>query len=114
MSREALLESYDGSVRLRPIWDEIASKYSAVAVPSAVDDAPVGLKYTGDSVSTPFGALFHKVVWLYHCDSIDILTYVAELLHHVDAAACSLCQCTWIHWTKRSPTWPNHRWAAIS
>lgn len=52
ISRKALLESCDGSARLRPVWDELSSKYDAVIVPSTVDDAPQGLTYTGDAVST--------------------------------------------------------------
>lgn len=51
-TRKALLESYDGCSRLRPVWDELASKYDAVITPSTVDDAPRGLEYTGDHVST--------------------------------------------------------------
>lgn len=52
VSRKALLESCDGSARLRPAWDELSSQYDAVIVPSSVDEAPRGLKYTGDAVST--------------------------------------------------------------
>jgi hypothetical protein len=51
LSRKAQLESYDGCARLRPVWDEIASKYDAVITPSAVDEAPVGIARTGDPVS---------------------------------------------------------------
>jgi hypothetical protein len=52
VSQKALLESYDGAARLRPMWDSIASRYDAVIVPSTVDEAQRGLEYTGDSVST--------------------------------------------------------------
>ena len=51
MSRKAQLESYDGCACLRPVWDDIASKYDAVITPSAIDEAPVGLSHTGDPVS---------------------------------------------------------------
>lgn len=51
-TRKELLESYDGCARLRPAWDELANKYDAVITPSTVDDAPRGLGYTGDHVST--------------------------------------------------------------
>jgi Asp-tRNA(Asn)/Glu-tRNA(Gln) amidotransferase A subunit family amidase len=51
LSRKAQLESYDECARLRPVWDEIASKYDAVITPSVVDEAPVGITSTGDAVS---------------------------------------------------------------
>jgi hypothetical protein len=50
LTRKAQLESYDGCARLRPVWDEIASRYDAVFTPSVVDEAPVGLAHTGDAV----------------------------------------------------------------
>lgn len=53
VSRKAQLESYDGCARLRPVWDEIASKYDAVITPSVVDEAPMGIQSTGDAVSFP-------------------------------------------------------------
>lgn len=49
LSRKAQLESYDGCARLRPVWDEIASRYDAVFTPSVVDEAPVGTDFTGDA-----------------------------------------------------------------
>lgn len=54
VSRKSLLESIDGSAALRPVWDELASKYDAVITPSAVDEAPRGLSRTGDPVSVLF------------------------------------------------------------
>lgn len=51
LTRKAQLESYDGCARLRPVWDEIASKYDAVFTPSVVDEAPLGISSTGDAVS---------------------------------------------------------------
>jgi len=50
LSRKAQLESYDGCARLRPVFDEIASKYDAVITPTAPDVAPEGMQ-TGDGVS---------------------------------------------------------------
>lgn len=50
LSRRAQLESYDGCARLRPVWDEIASKYDVILTPSVVDEAPVGIASTGDAV----------------------------------------------------------------
>jgi len=49
ISRKAQLESYDGCARLRPVWDELASKYDAVITPSVVDEAPAGIGHTGDA-----------------------------------------------------------------
>lgn len=51
LTRKAQLEAYDGCARLRPVFDEIASKYDAVFTPSVVDEAPVGISRTGDAVS---------------------------------------------------------------
>jgi len=51
LTRKAQLEAYDGCARLRPVLDEITSKYNAVITPSVVDEAPVGIANTGDAVS---------------------------------------------------------------
>jgi hypothetical protein len=56
LSRRAQLESYDGCAKLRPVWDEIASKFDSVFTPSVVDEAPVGLASTGDAVSHPISS----------------------------------------------------------
>lgn len=50
LSRKEQLASYDGYARLRPVWDEIASRYDVVLTPSVVDEAPLGLESTGDAV----------------------------------------------------------------
>ena len=52
VSRKALLEAYDGCARLRPVWDRIASEYDAVLTPGVPDEAPLGLDWTGDAVSS--------------------------------------------------------------
>jgi len=39
-SREAQLQASDNLARLRPIFDEIASRYAIVITPSVVDEAP--------------------------------------------------------------------------
>jgi hypothetical protein len=59
LTRKAQLEAYDGCARLRPVWDEIASKYDAVFTPGAVDEAPVGIESTGDAVSPSLPLLFY-------------------------------------------------------
>lgn len=51
LTRKAQLEAYDGCARLRPVFDDIASKFDAVFTPSVVDEAPVGINRTGDAVS---------------------------------------------------------------
>lgn len=50
ISRKEQLDAYDGCSRLRPIWDEIASKFDAIITPSVPDEAPIGLEYTGEAV----------------------------------------------------------------
>lgn len=60
VTRKALLESYDGIARLRPMWDKLASQYDAVITPSTVDDAPRGLEHTGDHVRPVSVDCWHK------------------------------------------------------
>lgn len=50
VSHKQQLEAYDNCARLRPIWDDLASKYDVILTPSVVDEAPVGSN-TGDMVS---------------------------------------------------------------
>uniref|UniRef100_A0A8H7N6F4 Amidase domain-containing protein n=1 Tax=Bionectria ochroleuca TaxID=29856 RepID=A0A8H7N6F4_BIOOC len=49
-TRKQTLAAQDGIASLRPEFDAIASQYDAVLTPSAVDEAPYGLEYTGDAV----------------------------------------------------------------
>lgn len=65
ITRKQQLESYDGCARLRPVWDEIASKYDAVLTPSVVDEAPEGLQGTGD-------ASFCSMWTILQCPAINI------------------------------------------
>lgn len=104
ISRRELLESYDGCAHLRPLWDIIARKYDAVIVPSTVDEAPWGLAYTGDSVSTSrflSNSLIPNAFW-------TILTYVLELLLNVDSPSCSLPSHSRLCWRKRPSSWSYH------
>ncbi|KAB8234502.1 amidase [Aspergillus alliaceus] len=71
VSRKDLLDACDGVARLRPVWDEIASRYDAVVVPSAVDEAPVGLGYTGD-------ASFNSMWTLLHAPALNVPGFVGE------------------------------------
>ncbi|KAE8371331.1 amidase signature domain-containing protein [Aspergillus bertholletiae] len=59
VSRRSLLDSYDGCAQLRPLWDNIVRQYDAVIVPSTVDEAPLGLAYTGDSSFCSMWTLLH-------------------------------------------------------
>lgn len=49
VSREEQLEAFDGVAALRPKFDKIASKYTAIITPSAIDEAPLGQKFTGSA-----------------------------------------------------------------
>lgn len=49
-TKKQTLAAQDGIAALRPEFDAIASQYDAVLTPSAVDEAPYGLEYTGDAV----------------------------------------------------------------
>lgn len=42
------LRAYDGIASLRPKFDDFAARYDAILAPSACDEAPVGLDYTGN------------------------------------------------------------------
>ena len=42
-SRSFQLEAYDNCARLRPVFDDIAKKYSAIITPSVPDEAPIGM-----------------------------------------------------------------------
>ncbi|CAH0018804.1 unnamed protein product [Clonostachys rhizophaga] len=49
ISRAEQLEAFDGVAALRPKFDKIASKYTAIITPSAIDEAPLGQKFTGSA-----------------------------------------------------------------
>jgi hypothetical protein len=102
LSRKAQLESYDGCARLRPVFDELASKYDAVITPSVVDEAPVGIANTGDAVS--FAPFFLKG---------SVLTIRAELLFHVDNPPGSLPQRPWIRWRQWYANWSYNGWSSV-
>lgn len=54
VTRAQQLEAYDGIAKLRPLIDEIASKYTCLVTPSTTDEAPPlvePLRFTGDAVS---------------------------------------------------------------
>lgn len=50
-SGEAVCEAYDCVSQLRNQWDKIAGEFDFVLTPSVPDEAPVGLEWTGSSVS---------------------------------------------------------------
>ncbi|KAI1384300.1 glutamyl-tRNA amidotransferase subunit A [Hypoxylon trugodes] len=62
ISRAAQLEALDGIARLRPEIDEIAGRYDAILTPSVVDEAPVGLDFTGDAVFNAIWTALHTPV----------------------------------------------------
>lgn len=115
VSRKAQLEAYDECAKLRPVLDEVVSRYDAVITPSVVDEAPKGLSSTGDAVST---ALLHL--------QDQMLITLLVLLLYVDNLARSLSQPTWFRWRKwtscrlntgaasirrpaSAPRWQDHR-----
>ena len=49
-SRREQLAAQDGIAALRPQFDDIAAGYDAVLAPSVVDEAPLGLGFTGDAI----------------------------------------------------------------
>ena len=69
-TRKAQLEAYDNVARLRPIWDELASKYDLILTPSIVDEAPVG-DLTGDMS-------FCSTWTIMHCPALNIPGFAGE------------------------------------
>ncbi|KAL2065160.1 hypothetical protein VTL71DRAFT_4301 [Oculimacula yallundae] len=59
LTRKAQLEAYDGCAKLRPVWDAIAAQYDAVLTPSVPDEAPLGIKYTGDASFCAMWTILH-------------------------------------------------------
>jgi Asp-tRNA(Asn)/Glu-tRNA(Gln) amidotransferase A subunit family amidase len=58
----AQLKAFDGIAALRPKIDEIAGRYTAILTPSAVDEAPEGLEYTGDAAFCSCWSALHTPV----------------------------------------------------
>lgn len=64
-TRKELLDSYDNIARLRPVIDEIASKYSVLITPSVPDIAPVAenpKRWTGDASFNTMWTVLHVPV----------------------------------------------------
>ena len=57
ISRKAQLVAYDDCIRLRLVWDDIASKYDAVFTLSVIDEAPVDIANTGSAVNPLYTSL---------------------------------------------------------
>jgi Asp-tRNA(Asn)/Glu-tRNA(Gln) amidotransferase A subunit family amidase len=72
-SREEVRQAFDYYAALRPVFDEIATKYSALIAPSATDEAPLGL---GDMGSSVFNS-----VWTVR--SFSIFCYCHKLTYSV-------------------------------
>ncbi|KAG6202841.1 hypothetical protein E4U50_006038 [Claviceps purpurea] len=58
-SPQKVLEAHDGIARLRADWDQIARNYDIIVTPSAVDEAPEGLKDTGIAVFCTMWTILH-------------------------------------------------------
>lgn len=57
-----LRRTHDNCASLRVQWDAIASEYDLVITPSVVDEAPIGLDYTGDASFCSLWTLLHAPV----------------------------------------------------
>lgn len=53
--REEIRQAFDDYAALRPVFDEMASRYSALVTPSAPDEAPLGI---GDMGSATFNSVW--------------------------------------------------------
>lgn len=70
ISRKEQLEAYDEIAKLRPVVDEIASKYTLLITPSVTDEAPVleePLRFTGDAVSNIDAVALSTTLFHCHC-----------------------------------------------
>lgn len=56
------LKALDGIAALRPKMDEIAGRYTAILTPSAVDEAPEGIEWTGDAAFCSGWSALHTPV----------------------------------------------------
>lgn len=56
------LKAMDGIAALRPKIDEIAGRYTAILTPSAVDEAPEGIEWTGDAAFCSGWSALHTPV----------------------------------------------------
>lgn len=64
-TRREQLDSYDNIARLRPVIDNIASKYTALITPSVTDEAPIidePLRFTGDASFNLMWTVLHTPV----------------------------------------------------
>ncbi|KAK5707701.1 hypothetical protein LTR97_000239 [Elasticomyces elasticus] len=59
LTHRQLLDAYDNVARLRPVFDEIASKYDIIITPSVRDEAPLGLENTGDTSFCSMWTILH-------------------------------------------------------
>ncbi|KAI1798735.1 amidase signature enzyme [Daldinia bambusicola] len=71
ISRAAQLKAFDGVAALRPILDGIAGKYAAILTPSVVDEAPVGIEFTGNPI-------FNKIWTALHVPVVNIPGFKGE------------------------------------
>ncbi|KEY73632.1 hypothetical protein S7711_09673 [Stachybotrys chartarum IBT 7711] len=62
ISRKQQLAAFDKMAALRPKFDEIASHYDAVLVPSVPDEAPVGHEFTGNAIFCAIWSALHVPV----------------------------------------------------
>ncbi|KAI8961288.1 amidase signature enzyme [Daldinia sp. FL1419] len=71
ISHAAQLEAFDGIAALRPRIDAIAGKYAAILTPSVVDEAPVGIDFTGSPA-------FNKIWTALHVPVVNIPGFKGE------------------------------------
>ncbi|OTB19323.1 hypothetical protein K445DRAFT_314206 [Daldinia sp. EC12] len=71
ISRAAQLEAFDGVAALRPVIDKIAGKYTAILTPSVVDEAPVGIEFTGSPS-------FNKIWTALHVPAVNVPGFKGE------------------------------------
>lgn len=61
-THRAYLQAFDTIAALRPRWDNIAAQFDAIVVPSAPDEAPEGLGFTGNQIFNAMWTALHAPV----------------------------------------------------
>ncbi|KAI9702195.1 MAG: hypothetical protein M1820_006277 [Bogoriella megaspora] len=87
ISREEVRRAFDCCAAMRPVFDQIAAKYSALIAPSAADEAPLGLGAMGDNEFNAVWTVRNTILSFYY----DELTYPVKAAYmpviHVPALA---------------------------
>jgi amidase len=80
-TRRQGLEAQDGIAALRPRFDELAGLYDAVLTPSVIDEAPLGLEFTGSADFCNTWSVSLTVMVIREASALRQLTCCIKALH---------------------------------